>query len=108
MAKLRLTRPFEKDGKKVEEFELNLDTLKGSDIVAAEREARIRGDTSPNPLFSSLGAAIIAARVSGWIVDDVLNLPAPDFLIITDTVTNFLYGWTLPAGALQEASEESP
>ncbi|MBO8136804.1 MAG: phage tail assembly protein [Desulfotomaculum sp.] len=93
---IKLQKPFEKDGKTFEKLTLNLENLKGSDIVQAEQEARQRGDMSPNPLFSSEGLAIVAAKASGLIPEDILNLDAPDFLLVTNTVSNFLYGWVLP------------
>lgn len=93
---IQLRNPIQKDGKTIEKITLNLEGLKGSDIVEAEREARLRGDVSPNPIFSSGGLAVVAARASGLIPDDIESLSAPDFLEVTNTVSNFLYGWVLP------------
>lgn len=101
---IKLSYPFEKDGKKLESLSLDLMKLSGHDIVSAEQEARMRGDASPNPLFSSQGLAIIAGRASGLIVDDILALKAPDYLLITNEVSNFLYGWMLAVPAASEKS----
>ncbi len=105
--KITLKTPFKKDGVIVTELTLNLDSLTGHDILAAEAEARMRGETSPNPLFSSLGNAIIAARACGYISDDIIGLSVQDFLMITTLVSNFLYGWVLPSLMPLEISEQS-
>lgn len=107
MKKVKLITPFEKDGQKIEVIELNLSKLKGSDLVQVEQQMRIQGDLSPDPLFSSGGLATIAARVSvpGLLPDDIKELSAPDFLTVTNTVKNFLYGWALPESMRSETSE---
>lgn len=102
MEKIDLKKPIEKDGEKIITLQLDLDSLKGSDIVSIEREVRAQDPISPNPLFTSLGLATTASRVSGVIVDDILDLSAPDFLHVTNTVSNFLYGWVLPTNTPSE------
>lgn len=104
--KVILRKPIEKDGQSIREIELNFDDLKGNDLVHAERQARMRGDISPDPLFSSEGLAVIAARVSGQIPEDILGLLAPDFLQVTNTVKNFLYDWASPMSTQSETSEK--
>lgn len=91
--KIKLKKPLTRDGKAVEELELRLEDLTGADVLSAEQEARMRGDASPNPLFSSQGRAILAARAAGIIVDDIIALSAPDFMLVTTEVGNFLFGW---------------
>jgi hypothetical protein len=93
---IKLKKPLTRDEKTIDKINLDLDALTGEDIIKAEKEARMRGDTSPNPLFSSDGLSIIAAKASGMIVEDIRALAAPDFLLVTNTVSNFLYGWVLP------------
>lgn len=104
--KIKLYTPFVKDGVTVVDLNLDLERLTGQDILESEQEARIRGDRNPNPLFSSLGNAIIAARASGHVPDDIINLKVQDFLQVTTVVNNFLYGWTLPVLIQSETSEE--
>ncbi|MDT3416173.1 hypothetical protein QO009_002041 [Brevibacillus aydinogluensis] len=96
MKKVKLIKPLEKDGQRIEEIELKLSELTGSDLVQVERQARLQGDLSPDPLFSADGLAVIAARVSGLLPEDIKSLHAPDFLTVINTVKNFLYGWVLP------------
>jgi len=93
---IKLTKPVTIDGNVVSKLVLDLDNIKGSDIIAVEREVRAQGDLSPNPLFTSFGLATVAAKASGINVDDIQNLHAPDFVQVTNTVSNFLYGWVLP------------
>ncbi|QGQ95869.1 phage tail assembly protein [Paenibacillus psychroresistens] len=102
--KIKLKKPFNKGEVTVTEFDIDFVKLTGYQIIEAEVEARGMGETSPNPLFSSRGLAIIAAKASGHIPEDIIGLSAPDFLMVTNTVSNFLYGWVLP-GLIQEPSE---
>jgi hypothetical protein len=90
---IKLKKPIEKDDKIIEIITLNLENLKGADIVQAEKEARLQGDISADPIFSAEGLSIVAAKTSGIIVDDIKDLAAPDFLNIINSVRNFLYGW---------------
>ncbi|MBE3586570.1 MAG: phage tail assembly protein [Thermoanaerobacter sp.] len=103
---IKLRKPIEKDSKTIEKLTLDLKALTGSDLVLAEREARLRGDVSLDPLFSSEGLAIVAARVSGLIPEDILGLDAPDFVLVINTVRNFLFGWVLPAQMQSEIYEK--
>lgn len=103
---IKLQKPIEKDGHKIDKITLELDNLTGDDIIEAEKEARMRGDQNPNPLFSSQGLAVIAARASGMIADDIAKLAAPDFLMLTQVVSNFLYGWVLPT-LIQSVNSEN-
>jgi hypothetical protein len=102
--KIKLLRPFKKNDVEITELDVDLENIKGTQIIDAEREARALGEHSPNPLFSSMGLAIIASKASGHITDDILNLTAPDYLRVTNTVSNFLYGWVLP-GLIPASSE---
>jgi hypothetical protein len=92
---IKLQKPLNKDGKTIKTISLNLDSLSGSDIISIERELRQRGDTSLNPLISSEGLAVVAARASGFVPEDIISLSAPDFIQVTGEVRNFLLGWVL-------------
>ncbi len=94
---ITLQKPFVKDGKTIEKLTLNLESLTGHDLVKAEKVARTFGEEAANPLFTQTGLAVVAAQVSGFAVDDILELSAPDFLLVTNTVGNFLFGWVLSA-----------
>jgi hypothetical protein len=103
---ITLSKAIQKDGQEIQKLTLDLDKLRGADIVRAEREARMRGDLSPNPVFSTEGLAIVAAKASGMIPEDIMDLSAPDFLLVTNTVNNFLYGWVFPTSTQSETSEK--
>lgn len=105
--KIKLVNPIHVDDKTISDLELNLAALKGKDIIQIEREARVGGDVSPNPLFSSAGLAIAAAKTSGLKKEEIEDLSAPDFVQVTTAVSNFLYGWVLPSTttAPSESSE---
>lgn len=105
MSKVTLIKPFGKDGQQVNEIVLNLAEIKGNDLIKAEQLARMSGDMSPDPLMSTEGLSILAARVSGHVPEDIKNLYAPDFLAVTNTVKNFLYGWVLPESVRSQISE---
>jgi hypothetical protein len=95
---ITLKKPLEKDGKTIEKLTINIDKLTGNDIMNAENEVVMRGNKSPNPLFTSEGFAVIAAKASGNIPEDIFALSAPDFLLVTSMVQNFLFGWALTTG----------
>jgi len=94
---VKLSKPIQKDGKAIKALSLDFDKLTGRQIIAAEGEARLLGDTTADLQFSKNFQAVLAAKTSKdpVIVDDILDLPAPDFLLVTSTVTNFLFGWVL-------------
>ncbi|WP_409176662.1 phage tail assembly protein [Brevibacillus fortis] len=95
---IKLIEPLMKDGNSIEELSLNLNKLTGRDMIDAEEEARALGDNTFHPLNGQKGLAVIAAKATGLLVDDILSLAAPDFLIVTNTVNNFLFAWGLAAG----------
>ncbi|QQE75722.1 phage tail assembly protein [Brevibacillus composti] len=95
---IKLNKPIEKDGQKIEVINLNMEGFTGKDVVDIERQVRLSGDlTNPNPIFSQYGFAVAAAKMSGLIVDDILSLDAADFLLVTTKVSHFLYSTVLTA-----------
>lgn len=104
--KIKLNTPIERGDKSIDTLDLNLEGLRGTDLIEAERESRVMGDSSPNPLFASHGLACVAARAAGVVVDDINTLTAPDFLHVTTVVSNFLFRWALPAPIQAETSEK--
>lgn len=93
-----LSKPIVKDGKEIAELNFDFDKITGSQIIAAEKEARALGDTTPDACYSKTFQAILAAKATteSIIVDDILNLPGADFIQITTETSNFLFGWALP------------
>lgn len=101
---IKLHVPFQKDGKTIDKINLNLQALKGRDLIKAEQEARAMGNTTLNPLYSMEGQAIVAAKASGLVPDDIFDLSGPDFVEITSQVNVFLNGWVLPESTPLETS----
>lgn len=95
---IKLSVPLNKDGNQITELSLDLNKLTGRDMIDAEQEARALGDNTFHPLSGQKGLAVIAAKATGLVVDDLLSLVAPDFLVVTSTVNNFLFAWGLAAG----------
>ena len=99
MAKvITLKKELVKDGVKIGALNLDFDKATGNVIIAAEKEARLLGDNTPDLCYSKTFQAIIASKVANEpvVVDDILGLSARDFIQITTTVSNFLFEWALP------------
>ena len=75
-----------------------LGELTGYDFAAAEQQARILGDGTPEIVYS-----VIAAKVLGVTIDDIKGLPIREYVAVTSNVSVFLVG-TLTDQALQELS----
>ncbi|AIF51258.1 hypothetical protein [Pelosinus sp. UFO1] len=102
---MKLNKPITKNGVEIAELNFDFNKITGNQIIAAEKEARLLGDTTPDSCYSKTFQAIIAARAANEsvIVDDILNLSGADFIQATTVAANFLFGWALP-GAHQENS----
>lgn len=103
---IELSKPIQQGDQTIDKLILKMDDLDGNTLIEAEREARLNGDQSVDPLFSAQGLIIIAAKASGVVTDDLKSLPACDFLYITNYVRNFLYGWVLPKSKQSEIYEK--
>ncbi|QPA33434.1 phage tail assembly protein [Thermaerobacillus caldiproteolyticus] len=88
MTEVKLSRPIEIDGNKIDTIKLDLEKLTGDDILKVERELRLKG-VSFNILSQETQIAI-AARASGIILDDLQKLHWSDFLDVTAQVQLFL------------------
>lgn len=88
--KVKLEKALNVAGVEVNELEFDFDKLKGSDLIAAEKEVRTMGDQTPSVFLSMNFQAVVAAKLVGVPVDDVLELPATDFRNIVFPVANFL------------------
>lgn len=100
---IKLSKPIEKGGEQVHKLVLNLKDLSGSDMVKAARQAQGLGETAPNPLMTVTGSAVIGAMAAGVIVDEIFKLSAPDFILVINTVSAFLFEWALVAGMESQA-----
>ena len=71
-----------------------LPALTGADMEAAEREARLAGDNSPELSISKCYQCILAAKALGMVPDDLRALPAKKYQRIVSTVFSFLFSAT--------------
>lgn len=87
---IKLTKAINISGEELKEIELDFDSLRGLDLLEAEKEARAAGDESVMLMFSMRYQAAVAAKISVLSYDDVLNLKGNDFTRITNAVATFL------------------
>lgn len=90
MAKVVLSKPITVKGQKVTEVNLDFDSITGNDLAEAETEVRMMGDKTPSVLLSMKYQAVIAAKLIGVPVDDVLAMSGKDFRNIIFPVADFL------------------
>jgi hypothetical protein len=108
MSKIILTKTIKKDDTNITELNFDFDNITGKQIIAAEKEARTLGDNTPDICYSKTFQAIIAAKAAAEpvLVDDILNLSGANFIQTTTQVSNFLFGWALPAQTQENQSEK--
>lgn len=93
---IKFSNPVKFKGQDVKEITLReVETLRGRDLLDAENEARALGDRSPTVQFSNTYAAVISAKLAAVPVDDILDLPGPEFMKLAVTVQNLLLGKAL-------------
>jgi hypothetical protein len=88
--KITLKKPLKVKGKEVTTVILDFDGITGNDLIDAERALRALGDTSPSAYLSMKYHAILAARLLGVPLDDILEMNAVDFRNVTVAVAGFL------------------
>ena len=96
MKTIPLSKPINKGDQEITSITLDFNSLKGSDLIKAEQECRLDGNVSLQPFYTSHGQAYVAAKASGLVPEDIMDLAAPDFIQVTTEVSNFLYGWISP------------
>jgi len=84
---IKLQTPVEFEGATVSELELDLDSLTGADLIAAERESN-----GPVSEMSKGYQAALAARAAGKPLELIHALKARDFTEVTVRVQGFLLG----------------
>lgn len=102
MTEVKLARPIEVNGEKIDAIKLDLERLTGADILAIEKELRLKQVTF-NVLSQETQLAI-AARAAGMIADDLQKLHWSDFLEVTAQVQLFLFN---TESEEQEVSEKT-
>lgn len=96
--KIILKKAIVKDGTEINELNIETDNITGKDILAAEKEARLMGDSTLELGWSKMFQAILASKAAAEtvVVDDIMNLSGADFMQVTGEVADFLFGWVLP------------
>jgi tail assembly chaperone E/41/14-like protein len=89
---IKLSRPTTIDGKELTEISLDLESLRGKDLIEMETGFRkmYRGEYVPVLNIDSRYQSIVAGRASGINPDDLGELYAPDFAAVCGEVQSFL------------------
>lgn len=74
----------------IEKLKQGLEQLTGIEYMAAEKEARRRGDAIGEITFSKCFQTILAAKALGFSYHEISSLKAKEFAYVTLTVFNFL------------------
>lgn len=93
MAKtFNLAKPVKLNGSEITEINLDLESLKGKDLIELETGFRrmYRGEYIPMLNIDLRFQAWVAGRACGINPDDLGELYAPDFSAICQEVSNFL------------------
>ena len=88
--KITLSKPYSFEGQEYTEIELNLDSLVGRDVAAAKREWSRQGNISPLIAADVEFCAYLAAKAADKPIEFMENLPAKDYCLVSQAVTNFL------------------
>ncbi len=92
MQVVKLNNPIMVNGTEVMEVTLDFDQIRGKDLIAAEKEVRKMGDTTPAVFLSMDFQAVVAAKLVGVPVEDIFEMTSTDFKNIVLPVANFLLG----------------
>jgi hypothetical protein len=88
---IKLTRPQTINGSEIEEINLELEPLKGKDIIELETGFRaLYKDYVPIPDIDPRYQAMVAGRCSKINPKDLEELDAPDFKAVCRAVRDFL------------------
>lgn len=92
MRTIKLNKPTKVNGSEVSEINLDLESLKGRDLIELESGFRSthRGEYIPVLNIDMRYQAWVAGRVSGFNHEDLLDLYAPDFSAMCSEVQSFL------------------
>lgn len=85
-------KPYEFEGKEYKEIELDLDSLKGSDIAAVKQQFTTAGNFAAIPSADSEFCALLGARVANLPIEFFQQMPAKTYCKITQEISNFLLG----------------
>jgi hypothetical protein len=91
MAEMKLYKPIEIDGKKVEKIEYDFDSITGADIEKACKELSKIGHVILAQETDPILHAHIFAEAAGIAYSDMKRLHAKDYAIATTLVRDFFY-----------------
>ncbi|QXW65660.1 phage tail assembly protein [Streptobacillus moniliformis] len=103
---IKLSREYNFSGKTFNEFELDFDILTGKDMIALEKEYKLRNKGSIIKELEDGWALTVAARLIDVKYGDLLNLNANDYLRLINSVKTFL-NKTLEVTEEKESMEET-
>lgn len=91
MRTIKLSKPQKINGSEISEINLDLESLKGRDLIELENGFRqTHREFVPVLNINLAFQAWVAGRVSGINYDDLQELYAPDFNAMCSEVQNFL------------------
>jgi Phage tail assembly chaperone proteins, E, or 41 or 14 len=92
MRTIKLTRPTKINGSEITELNLDLENLRGKDLMELESGFRKfhRGEFVTAINLDSRFQLWVAGRVSGINYEDLQDLYAPDYVNVTTEVQSFL------------------
>ena len=70
----------------------DFEKIKGSTLLKCEKKAKEVDNSIVVPQLSMVFQAHVAAAALGMRYDDIVNLPAPDFMAVTLKISRFLNG----------------
>ncbi|MGN0885459.1 MAG: phage tail assembly protein [Candidatus Spyradenecus sp.] len=82
--------PYDFEGKTYEQLDFNLEGLKGSDIAAVKKQFTSAGNFAAVPAADYDFCAMMLARVCKLPLEFFTELPAKEYLALTQKVSNFL------------------
>lgn len=88
--KFTLSKPYAFEGKEYTELDLDLDALTGRDVALSKREWSRSGGYTPLVTFDLEFCAYLGAKAAGLPFEFVEKLPAKDYCLLSQTVSNFL------------------
>ena len=89
---VKLTKLTKVNGSELSEIQLDLDSLRGKDLIELEQGFRMlhRNEYIPVINIDARYQAFVAGRVCGINPEDLGELLAPDFVAVCSRVQNFL------------------
>lgn len=90
MSTYTFSKKYEFEGKEYETIDFDLEGLKGSDISEVKKTFAASGAFAPVPAVDSDFCTLILARVTKQPLEFFTQMPAKDYMALTQQVSNFL------------------